>query len=71
MKYLICSNDEFLKPYTSANLTSAKASVVSDDLSITGRFLAASILTLTLPGILKIVTKRTYEKRCCFYFFFV
>ena len=41
------------KTYTSANFTSAKASVVSELLSMTGRFLAASILTLTLPGMLR------------------
>ena len=32
--------------------TSTKASEVSDDLSITGRFLPANTRTLTFPGIL-------------------
>ena len=35
----------------SPSLTSAKASVVSEDLSITGRFLPATTLTFTFPGI--------------------
>ena len=44
----------------SPSLTSAKASVVSEDRSMTGKFLPATTFTRTFPGIIKRYRKRLY-----------
>ena len=49
-------------------MTSAKASVVSEDLSMTGRFLPATTFTLTLPGIASLCFVRwrlSLNNLCC------